>query len=405
VTTHSRAFHAPEIEKFTGGNRALMLGGVAAVVGLGLTAVGAFFNAKSAGYSYLVAFMYWLGISLGALILLSCFNAANARWIVVIRRPMEIMAIAVPIFVVLFIPIAVGVKAIFPWTDVPGMKLGHEAAHLMHHKHVYLSVPFFLIRAVIYFAVWIAVSHVLHRWSTRQDVDGGNVLTFKQRVFSAYALPFLALSITFAAFDWIMSLDPLWGSTIFGVYYFAGSFLGGIAVLTIATVLSRGNKQHFGELVTGDHLHNLGKLLLAFTAFWAYIGFSQYLLIWIANLPEETPWYIIRTRTGWSAVFAFLIIGHFALPFILLLSRKLKLRRGFLLGMSCWLLFAHAVDVYWMVMPVLNPETPQLHWTFLTAFVGVGGAAVAFAIFRARGGYLVPVKDPFLADSLRYTQP
>lgn len=404
MTTHSRELQMPKVEPFTGGGGTMMAAGGVGVVGLLLTLVGAFVAPKETSFSYLFAFVYWVGISVAGLILLSSFNAANARWIVVIRRAMELIAGTVPIFVLLFIPVLLSMKHVFPWVDPPA-DLSREAKELLAHKAPYLNVTAFIIRAVIYFAVWIGVSQLLYGWSRKQDTEGGRVLTYKQRVLGACALPFLGLTITFAGFDWLMSLTPLWGSTIFGAYYFAGSFLASIAVLTLTAVWSRGNNQHFGELVTRDHLHNLGKLMLAFTAFWAYIAFSQYLLIWIANLPEEITWYVTRTRTDWMVVFAILILGHFVLPFFMLLSRQLKLRLGFLRFMAFWLLTAHAVDLYWVVIPSLNGQAPQFHWTIFTAFIGVGGVAVAFGIFRARGGYLVPVKDPFLADSLRYTQP
>lgn len=388
------------VERFTGGRRWLLGTAAAGVVGLALTGVGAIIDTRTALASYLVAFAYWVGIAVAALILLVSFHASNARWMVVLKRPLEVMALPSGAGLILFVPIALGLSQLFPWTRPEAIHSPEELGHL-EHKHLYLSVTAFLIRAVVYFFIWWLASELLFRWSRRQDVDGDPALTLKQRRFGSGMIPPIALAMTFAAFDWLMSLSPSWFSTIFGVYYFAGSFVAAIAVWTLVTVGARGPNL-FGEFVTGQHLHNLGKLLLAFVAFWAYIAFSQYLLIWIANLPEEIVWYIPRTEGSWKPVFWMLIVGHFFAPFFVLLSRSLKLRRGFLVGMSCWILLIHFIDLIWIVMPSLELG---VHWTHFTAFVGVGGLLAAYAFWRARGEYTVPIKDPYLMDSLRYTQP
>ncbi len=390
------------MERFQGGKRELLVAAGVGAVGLVLTGVGGALDARRALFAYLMAFVYWVGISVAGLILLATFHASRARWMVVLRRPLEVMSISSAAFPLLFVPIALGMRQLFVWVDPSS--LSEEARHHLEHKHVYLNVPAFLGRAALYFGVWIVISHLLHRWSTRQDESGEAALLVWQRRLGTGSLPLLAITVTFAAFDWLMSLTPLWQSTIFGVYYFAGSFLAAIAAWTLLSSVARG-KDLFGSLVTGAHLHNLGKLLLTFTAFWAYIAFSQYLLVWVGNLPEESPYYEIRASGSWRWVFIALVVGHFVLPFSLLLSRALKLRPGFLAAVAVLLLLARWVDVYWLVMPAMDPKSPSLHWTDLTAFAGVGGAAVAFALFRARGRYTVPVKDPFLADSLRYTQP
>jgi hypothetical protein len=223
------------------------------------------------------------------------------------------------------------------------------------------------------------------------------------RSLGTAVIPLGGLAITFAGFDWLMSLDPLWASTIFGAYYFSGSFLAAMCLLTIATTWSRGGGL-YGELVTLDHFHNLGKLMLAFTAFWAYIAFSQFMLIWAANLPEENVWFLSRSIGAWKAVAGALILGHFVLPFVLLLSRRLKLRPRLLSALAAWQLLMHGVDLYWIVSGA-SGRPPQPHWTVFTAFAGMGGAAIALALFRARGRYTVPVNDPFLVESLRYAQP
>jgi hypothetical protein len=211
----------------------------------------------------------------------------------------------------------------------------------------------------------------------------------------------VALAITFAAFDWQMSLSAFLFSTIYGVYWFAGSFVAAIAVLILA-VAAASRLEPLRRVLTPNHVHALGKYLLAFTAFWAYIAFSQYLLIWIANLPEEVPWYLVRTDTGWRAVGIFLALAQFVIPFVALLSRDRKRRLRPLVFWSVWILVAHYVDIYWVVMPQASPGGPSASWMDLTALVGVGGVTVAFAVWRLRGHPLVPVRDPYLHDSLHY---
>lgn len=397
------------VERYTGTPRLMAPAFGLGILGLVLTAVGAFTgDPRAAAHSYLIAFAYWVGISVASLIMVAIFHTAKAKWMTVLRRAMETMAISVPIFAVLFLGLIPALKHLYPW--VPGSELAShltemEREHLGHKQHGYLNLPFFYARQVIYFGVWIFVSHRLHGWSTRQDELTGDLeLTVKQRFLSPGALPFLALTITFAAFDWMMSLTPLWQSTIYGVYYFAGSFLSAFCVLVLASVNAQGQNL-YGSLVTPAHYHNLGKLMLGFVAFWAYIAFSQFLLVWIANLPEEAPWYNIRIFGGWRNLSASLFFLHFLIPFGILLSRNLKLQPRKLSVVAVYLLLIHLVDLYWLVWPAYNENGPTFHWTLITAFLGVGGTAIGFALLRARGKYTVPVKDPYIADSLRYVQP
>jgi hypothetical protein len=302
--------------------------------------------------------------------------------------------------VVLFVPIFAGRRLLYPWVDPSG--LSPELARSVAHKAPYLNTGFFVVRAAIYFAVWIAVAHLLRAWSVRQDEGGGPSLTVRQRRLGAGSLPFVALTMTFASFDWMMSLDPRFYSTIYGVYWFAGSFVAAFAVTILGAVATRPDPTAFGHYMNADHFHALGKLLLAFVAFWAYIAFSQFMLIWIADIPEEVPWYVLRIRGGWLWVGSFVALFQFLVPFFLLLQRSVTRSPRRLAWMSAWLLFVHWVDLYWLLLPHLHPAGPR-PWIFdLTAFVGVGGAAVAFALVRMRAHAAVPVRDPYLEDSLRY---
>ncbi|MFN7133282.1 MAG: hypothetical protein ACK4N5_14485, partial [Myxococcales bacterium] len=336
---------------------------------------------------------------------LSVFHTAKAKWMVVLRRQIENMTAALPVLAVLFIPIVLGMGKLYVWVNPEAHPhLNHEELHLIHHKHGYLNAGGFVVRGLVYFGIWIVVAHLLRGWSLKQDSARDIGLTVRQRKLGVGGLPLLALSITFASFDWLMSLTPVWFSTIYGVYYFAGGFLGAICLLTLTTTYAQG-KDLYGRLVSLHHFHNLGKLMLAFTAFWAYIAFSQLLLVWIANIPEEVPWYKVRLSGSWYPVSIALGLLHFVVPFFILLSRDIKLKPKALAVMAVYLLAVCYLDTYWLVIPAIQPDSPMPSWTDLTAFVGVGGVAVAFAVFRMRGTYSVPVGDPYLQDSLRYTQP
>jgi hypothetical protein len=293
-------------------------------------------------------------------------------------------------------------QKLYPWAG-PTDGLETEVVELLHHRAVYLNPTFFLIRAVIYFAVWIGVARLLLGWSTRQDSGGAPELTAKAWRLGAGALPVLAITLTFAAVDWLMSLGTKWFSSMWGVYYFAGSMVAAFALL-IVFVYALGQSPSLAGCLKVAHWLSLGKFLLAFTCFWAYIAYSQYMLTWIANLPDTIPWIIMRQRHGWKAIVGALIAGHFFVPFLILLSRKVKMRPPWLVAVAVWILFIHFVDLYWVVMPQVRPEEPLLDWSNVTAFVGVGGLALAFGIFQLRGRYAVPIQDPFLDESLGYAR-
>jgi hypothetical protein len=369
---------------------------------LGLVGLGSLRSPRAALQSYLLAFAYWAGVVLAGLLLLQIWHASRARWVVVLRRPLEALAASAPILLLLFVPVALGMRHIYPWVD-PDPALGAEALELLHHKRPYLNVPFFLVRTAFYLllASWIAGR--LYRWSVEQDASRALHLTRRQWRLGAGTLPPMALAFAFASFDWLMSLQPLWYSTIFGVYYFAGSIAAVVALLTLVVCLARGGP--LGRAVTPEHLHNLGKLLLAFTCFWAYIAFSQLLLIWLANLPEEVPFFSSRLRTGWRPFSFALGICRFAIPFVVLLSRDLKRRPRALSLVAVWILLAHALDLYWLVMPAWSPQRPVLPWTIGPALFGVGALVAAATVWRLRGKALVPIGDPYLPASLEFRQP
>jgi len=398
VTATPRTF-----PKFDGGGSARGLGAVAALVGLGATLGRAYVGAdggKVALFAYLTAFVYWLGLSLGALVLLMIFHAAHAKWPTVLRRPIEAMAATVIVFPLLFIPIALGLPTLYQWAQ-PRDRFPEELQHIFEHRHVYLNAPFFYARAAFYFLTWIVVAGALWRWSTRQDQSGAPELTVKAWRLGAGGLPIIGITLTFAAFDWLMSLSTYWQSSVWGVYYFAGSFVALIGLLIIIVLMLSRTPFLDGALGTA-HWLSLGKFLLAFTCFWAYIAYSQYMLTWIANLPDAIPYLLHRQSHGWQYIFYALILGHFIFPFLILLTRWIKMRPRALATMGLWILFVHYLDLYAVVMPQVRPDQPLLDWANVTAFVGVGGVFAVVTVLLMRGKPAVPVKDPFLAESLAY---
>src|SRR5690606_6673297 len=271
----------------------------------------------------------------------------------------------------------------------------------------YLNVPFFIGRTVVYFAIWIGVAFLLRRWSLARDREAprGAALTHdRERTLSSALLPIVALALTFAAFDWLMSLQPLWYSTIFGVYYFAGGFIASLGLLTVLAFAAR--RSIPGEpWIRPPHFHALGRLMLGFTIFWAYIAFFQVLLIQIANKPEEVEFFLERTRNGFGAIAALLFFGRFVLPFFVLLLRPIKFDGKLMAIVGAWIVVLHYVDVFWLVAPSREGHGPVPNVWDLAALAAVGGTTVAFGAFLLRGKALVPVNDPALMQSLEYRSP
>jgi hypothetical protein len=386
------------------GARTLMLGSaVAGVIGLVLTFIGAAFSPQPALLAYLISYVFWLGLAVGALTLVMANHAAGARWNVTIRRFGETAGAALPLFIVLFIPLLLGAKHIWFWVDPHD--LSQEVMEKLHAKRSYLNMGFFTLRAFVYLAVFSIFAWVLRSLSLRQDETGEASLTASMRAYSPMGLVVFMLAFTFASFDWLMSLQPTWYSTIFGLYVYAGSFVASVALLCLVVTGVRSSGHPLAAAISVDHQHNLGKLLLAFVAFWAYMAFSQYMLIWVGNLPEELIWIDRRSHGVWRPVGILILLGHFLVPFFLLLSRDLKRSPPALAAVSAWMLVIHYIDLYWVVMPAVDINRLGLHWTHLTSFVGVGGVSVALALWLFRAARPVPVRDPFLDDALRYVQP
>jgi hypothetical protein len=373
--------------------RVAMAGFGIGILGIAATLAGIAGQPVQAYASYLFAFMLFLGLGLGALFFVLIHHITGSRWGVAVRRVAEGIMGTLPLFAILFVPIVFGMGHLFEWSRPEVL----EVDALTASKTAYLNVPFFLIRAVIYFAVWAGLSVYMAKSSLRQDKgDGVNILA-KMRGATAPALILYGLTVTFAAFDWLMSLSPHWFSTIFGVYYFAGAFQGFLALMiVVGLLLQRGGLLQ--GVVTVEHYHDLGKLLFGFTVFFAYIAFCQYFLIWYANIPEETFWFTDRWGQ-WSGVSVSLIFFTVVLPFVVLLGRQAKRNSAPLLVGALLVLVGRVIDMYWLVMPSLKVG-PAFHWTSIAALVGIGGLFVGTLAWRLGKGALVPVGDPYLRRSL-----
>jgi hypothetical protein len=369
---------------------------IAAVVGLACTGAAFALDKHRFGYSYLVGFAFVATIGLGALFFVLVQHLTRAGWSVTARRHMEYIASGIlPFTVLLFAPVAVLAHDIFHnW-------MSDHVSEAIEKKRAYLNPQFFFIRAAIFFGVWTLLSLWFAARSREQDgKPNDTALTRKMQAVSAPAMFAFAFSLTFAAFDWLMSLDPHWFSTIFGVYVFAGSVTSSLSVLALITMALQKNGW-LKKASTVEHRHDIGKLMFAFTVFWTYIAFSQYFLIWYANIPEETEWYKLRWEGAWRNVSLALVFMQFVIPFWVLLSRHTKRSyRGLTIG-AIILLVAHYIDLYWLVMPTLGDAGATPSIVDVLALLGPLGVG-AFLVSRVLAkGPLFPVGDPRLAESMK----
>ena len=378
-------------------NRIPVIAAVCALLGVVACAILGPANPKQFFFSWLVSFLFFLSLALGALFFVLIQYASQGGWGIVLRRIGETTFATVPVMAALFLPLLLGLNDLYSWT-VPGAA-EHDA--LLRWKAPYLNVPFFLIRAALYFGIWSFIAVLYYRGSSGQDVTGDPRVSARLRRLAGPAIIVLALTQTFASIDWIMSLTPHWYSTMFGVYFFAGSFVGFIALLSVVSAAMRGAGL-LDTVISAEHLQDIGKFLFAFTAFWAYIAFSQFFLMWYANLPEETFWFKTRIEGSWLPVSLLLMAGHFVAPFFYLMGRRVKRNGATLAVGGAWVLAMHFVDIYWQVMPTLHPEGFRPSALDVAALVAIGGCFVAAASWLMRRQALVPMRDPRLAESLAF---
>ncbi len=373
------------------------IGAGVGAVGLAVSIALASGDGKQFAFSWLVAFLFFLSIALGSLYFVLIHFAMQGGWGVVVRRLAENAMATVPLFALLFVPIVLGMRELFPW--VRDAAAGTD--HLLLKKAPYLNTSFFLVRAAIAFACWSAIAVTYRRLSRRQDATGDPAISLRLRRFAGPAVILVGLTQTASAVDWIMSLDPYWYSTIFGVYMFAGSLLAAFAFLIVLVVILRRGGL-LTDVVGPEHFHDLGKLLFTFTVFWAYIAFSQYFLIWYGNIPEETIFFRHRLEGSWRAASMLLAAGHFIVPFFFLMPRTIKRNVAALTAGAVWMLLMHLLDVTWLVMPVLHPKGVHFGNADLAALAAVGGLFVAAFGWLSLGAPLVPVRDPRLPESLSF---
>lgn len=363
------------------------------VAGAVLLVVGFFLWPERFFHSYLVGHLYWLGLALGSLALVMVQHLSGGAWGLASRRVFEAASRTLPALALLFVPVVFGMGSLYEWT--------HEEVvredPLLLHKAPYLDGTFWIVRAVVYFAIWLGLAYLINRYSVRQDASPAVGWTKKLKVVSAPGLVLYVFSISFAAFDWIMSVEPHWFSTMYGVWLLGGHGLSALAFLIVVTAWLV-KREPMAAAYRKVHFHDWGKLMLAFTLLWTYFSLSQFLIIWSANLPEEVIWYEHRLTGGWQFVAISLAILHFAVPFGLLLSRDLKRDTRRLVPVALLLLVMHWVDYYWNVIPAYSKGELSFHVLDLLAPVALGGLWVWLFVRELRKRPLLPVGDPYLEE-------
>ncbi len=365
--------------------RAFILG---VVGGLALIA-GALVSTHQFFQSYLYGDILWLGLTIGCLGILILHHLVSGHWGNLIQRIVESGARNTLLMGVLFIPVIVGMEHLYPWTNTAHV----EGSHVLHAKSGYLNFTFFIVRAVLFFVVWAGIAFRLNAMSHKQDQTADPLLTRKMKIFSGPAMVLFVLTVSFASFDWMMSLEPEWYSTIYGMQTIVGGVLTTLAFCILMLKILSG-KPPISEVITTRHIHHIGNLLMAFTILWAYMAFSQFLIIWSGNLPEDNFYYIRRLGTGWNIVAVILLVGHFFIPFLLLLSRKRKREMDSLARVAVAVFLMRLVDYFWLIVPAFSTDHIRVHPLDFAAPVAIGGLWVALFIRRLKVKPLLPLHDP-----------
>ncbi|MGE5444003.1 MAG: hypothetical protein ACM3SR_05285 [Ignavibacteriales bacterium] len=364
---------------------------------LALCVVGAFFNREQFFRSYLLAYVFWIGIALGCFAVLMMYYLVGGLWGVVIRRLLESGTRTLPLMVLLFMPIAFGLSDLYIWARPEAV----ARDELLQQKSGYLNVPFFLIRAVIYFAVWIGIAYFFNKWSLEQDRTAEPSLIRRLRTLSGPGMVLYWLTATFASVDWIMSLEPHWFSSAYGMIIIAGQVLVTLAFVILMSLFLSGYEP-LSNAISSARFHDLGNLLLTFLILWAYVAFSQYLITWSGNATDENSWYVHRMKGGWEWVGLSLMIFYFFLPFLLLLSRYVKRRAQALSAIAAVIIFMHLVYDFWLVEPTFHRTGLRIHWMDFVAPIGIGGIWITVFIHGLKGRALLPIRDPRLEEVLEH---
>lgn len=356
---------------------------IVGIAGLLLAAAGFLFSRDQFFRSYLWAFLFWFGIGMGCLPLLMLYHLVGGAWGFTIRRIVECGARTIPAMAVLFVPILLGIHSLYEWSR-PELLAQSE---VIARKHAYLNTPFWILRAIIYFAVWLFYAYRLNRLSALEDETGDVTLTGRLQRLSAPGLVVYALTVTFALFDWAMSLEPEWYSSIYGLLWIVNQALSALAFSIIVIAL-------LSRTAAADTLNDLGNLLFAFVMLWAYLSFAQFLIIWSGDLPEEIQWYLSRLNHGWQWIAAMSLAFHFAVPFLLLLGRVNKRRATRLGSIAAVVLLMRAVDTFWLITPAFYQTRISIHLLDVLTVVGIGGVWVAIFAGALRSVPLLPLHDP-----------
>jgi hypothetical protein len=399
MSDRSQALPTPEGEYFEGNRFAglSLLFGLVAFVALALSVVGAMINPHQFSFSWLFAFAFFFTLCAGCLFWTIVHYATDAEWSVVVRRQLENIAVLLAVMAVFFLPILFLRHHLYEWMNIPS---GKEAT--LDSKRAYLNWNFFVVRAIVFFGFFIIASQLLRRFSVRQDKDGNPKFTIWLRKIAFASLPMFALFLSFGAFDWLMSLNYRWFSTMFGVYIFAGAAGSSMSLLVLVITALR-SAGYLRDVVTVEHYHIMGKWMFAFCVFWAYIGFGQYMLIWYANMPEETQYFITRNTESWWAMSMFLVIGRFFGPFAILLLRSIKKHPHQLCYVGGWVVCMQMLDMYIVILPALHGTGVHVSiWDFVSVIAM--GATLGFVYLQiVTRTSLFPMRDPRLIESLKLT--
>ena len=370
--------------------RSLVIGVIAAIASV----AGAYLAPGSFYSAYLIGFMFWLGLSLGCMAILMLYHLVGGAWGTVIRRILESGMMTLPLMFVLFIPILLHLPKLYFWAR-PGL----TDRKIIEIHQSYLNFNGILLRYILYFVIWFGMAYFLNRWSTEQDSIAGQS-TLRFRAMSSIGLVIYSLTISFAVIDWVMSLQARWISTIYGLLFIAGEALSAFCFcVVIESIL--GKRKPMSEYLTDTEVHDHGKFMLAFVMVWAYFNFSQWLIIWAGNLPEEIPWYVRRMNGGWEVAGLFLVVFHFAVPFALLLSQRLKRKTRTLVWLASWLMVMRIVDIFWHIEPASHPAF-HLSWLHFTIVAGIGGLWMAYFFRNLSSRPLLAVNAP---QTLRLLEP
>lgn len=401
--TKDRLYAPEEVSRWQ--SVSLGIGAVATIAWL----IGTYFNTEQGLRSWLLGFVYWGGISIGSLGILILQYLTGGAWGLVIRRFVEAGSRTIVFVAVLFIPILLGISQLYPWANAPDDAI-------VQWRYLYLNPTSFIVRAVIYFVLWLVMVYLLNKWSAQQDEtttpEAAAGLLGKATAFCGPTMVIFALVVTFASIDWVMTLDKHWFSTIWGLLYLIGWALSAFALI-IALMANLMNKEPLNRIIGKKHFHDIGKLMLALVMVWAYFNLSQFLIIYSGNIPEETPWYLARMKGGWQYVGFLLIIFHFAVPYLLLLSRDIKRNAKWLSSIAILILVIRLVDIYYHIGPQPfvsqggHGETDFFHtisWMDFVAPIAVGGLWLWWFLGELKKRPLIPPQDPFVENAIKHGQ-